>query len=178
MSDRDDMNYPYVLGYPFLVGFDRSRPNQGRSTQVADVGMVNCIYQHPERWGVTDPRRFTMIHDVYSLGVVLLEVGLWESFVQWSAEGRRVISSPDILELLDGGGRRLKSEIYSKHVKATFLEMAKSRLPQRMGQKYTNIVLSCLEGTIARVDDIDEIHEKLGIGYINQVVSQLEKLQI
>jgi hypothetical protein len=51
----------------------------------------DCIYQHPDRWGADTEYRFSMLHDIYSLGVVLLEIGLWKPFVRWRIGGERYI---------------------------------------------------------------------------------------
>ncbi|KAL8684251.1 MAG: hypothetical protein Q9224_006488, partial [Gallowayella concinna] len=85
------------LERPIIVGYDRSRPDDvqepGRKeqqpvTQVARALHTNnimkarkepnyAIYQHPEK--IAKPnRRFRHSYDIYSLGLMLLEIGLWQ----------------------------------------------------------------------------------------------------
>ncbi|KAJ5726781.1 hypothetical protein N7493_005808 [Penicillium malachiteum] len=44
------------------------------------------VYRHPDRQGNNPSSKYTMRHDIYSLGVCLLEIGLWESFVDYTNE--------------------------------------------------------------------------------------------
>jgi hypothetical protein len=41
-----------------------------------DTNIFRNIYRHPRRWGVPT-ESFNAIHDIYALGVVLLEIGMW-----------------------------------------------------------------------------------------------------
>jgi hypothetical protein len=46
-----------------------------------------------------------------------------------------------------------------------------------MGERYTNVVLACLTGDVLGGDiEIDEVKAKMGIGYINHVVTHLEAI--
>ena len=59
------------------------------------------------------------------------------------------------------------------------VELAKARLPQRIGRRYTNFVLACLSGDNLETDtEVDEVQGRIGIGYINHVVSSWERLQL
>jgi hypothetical protein len=60
---------------PFVVGFEFSREESDRSTTEQDDKLERNIYRHPDRQGPPEAR-FNMLHDIYSLGVVLLEIGL------------------------------------------------------------------------------------------------------
>lgn len=58
------------------------------------------LYRHPERQGKNPEESYTMHHDVYSLGVCLLEIGLWTSFVKYGigANGEDLIL-PGLIEI-------------------------------------------------------------------------------
>jgi hypothetical protein len=59
--------------------------------------------------------------------------------------------------------------------------MAQDSLPQRVGQKYTDVVIACLKGDMTNgvaFSSADEFEAKVGLGYIKKVISQLEKLSI
>ncbi len=71
------------LSQPLLSGFDYSRPAKpGEITDGATQNRRHDLYRHP---GVQfdSPRDgkygYRMVHDVYSLGVVLFEIGVWRS---------------------------------------------------------------------------------------------------
>jgi hypothetical protein len=59
---------------PWVLGFEFSRPDIFVSTGVSDYCAARDIYRHPERQGEPD-KAFTKKHDIYALGVVLLEIG-------------------------------------------------------------------------------------------------------
>ncbi|EXL39218.1 hypothetical protein FOCG_18172 [Fusarium oxysporum f. sp. radicis-lycopersici 26381] len=76
------------LADPWLCGFEYSRPeaNGAESWKLEDPNLLRNTYRHPDRWGkptVTFERK----HDIYALGVVLLEIGLWEPAVSFQSRG-------------------------------------------------------------------------------------------
>lgn len=54
-----------------------------------DMSWDRNVYRHPLRQGNDPVDRYRMQHDIYSLGVCLLEVGLWESFVEYTGENEK-----------------------------------------------------------------------------------------
>jgi serine/threonine protein kinase len=72
-----------TVGQSFLTGFERFRRDGGLSDLVEDLDWAKNLYRHPQRQGTLWPEDlFKMQHDVYSLGMCLLEIGLWSSFVR------------------------------------------------------------------------------------------------
>lgn len=76
---------------PFLFGFDFARPDSDPSLGRATDDPAFDVYRHPARQG---PARkgHRKIHDYYALGVVLLEIGLWQNaakIVTRTGEGLR-----------------------------------------------------------------------------------------
>jgi len=65
---------------PYLVNFEYARPATGDTSFASSEVLSTRVYLHPERQQVP-PKKFRKEHDLYSLGVVLLELGLWESAV-------------------------------------------------------------------------------------------------
>jgi hypothetical protein len=91
---NSDDNRP--LGRSFLAGFCRFRGTSvvRRSDGVnsfcaEDLDPMRWPYRHPQRWGEKVKWPFTMLHDIYSLGVVLLEIGLWQSLIKPVADSER-----------------------------------------------------------------------------------------
>lgn len=73
------------LSRPFLIGYDAARSSQGvysignEDVKIEDEIIAQSLFCHPDRQGdaAGDRLRYQMCHDQYSLGVVLLEIGLW-----------------------------------------------------------------------------------------------------
>lgn len=114
-----------------------------------------------------------MQHDIYSLGVYLLEIGLWESFVLFHDEG----SNPSSSTVLAISHSAEKYEIEKRVlVKDALVDLAKRRLPGRMGDKYTGIVVTCLTcldesntdfGDNGEIEDADGV--LIGVRFIEKV---------
>jgi hypothetical protein len=60
---------------PWVFGFQFSRPETYFSHGVADICLARDVYRHPHRQR-SPTQVFSKIHDIYALGVVLLEIGL------------------------------------------------------------------------------------------------------
>jgi hypothetical protein len=144
---RIDYSQPWVLGFNF------SRPEAFFSAGPADFSPTRDIYRHPERQGQPE-KIFTKIHDIYALGVVLLEIGLWESAIT-----------------LEKNLFAHASNAYA--VQAQLKKHAARRLGSRVGEKYKDVVLKCLTGQFGVSDDTkDDL--KLQQAFRNQVVDVLE----
>jgi len=65
----------------FLVGFEIFRMADGRTYGHRDSSWEKNIYRHPHQQGFSSHEYYLMQDDIYALGVCLLEIGLWQSFV-------------------------------------------------------------------------------------------------
>lgn len=130
---------------PFLVGFEFSRSAEDRSSTEQDDVLERNLYRHPDRWGPPE-ENFTMIHDVYALGAVLLEVGLWRPLVSFEAKWHSM-SAPEVRKRL--------------------IQHAEERLPHYMGFDYTNAVIKCLVGDF----ELDDAPPPSGIGSAELIVA-------
>jgi hypothetical protein len=141
---------PKRLGEPFLCGFETARHDKATSDQRGDAHWNYNIYRHPKRQGLHPQERYTMNHDIYSLGVVLLELGLW-----------RPLLSTGLAKLKES----TEEEIAAGKVKDYLKKMAKERLPIVMGTKYCETVRFCLnvdgDGQIGSSTVIQEVLRKL-----------------
>ena len=68
------------IGHPYLVGFEHFRAAEGNTSRLGDTTWELNLYRHPRRQGDRPEEAYVMQHDIYSLGVCLLEIGLWQSF--------------------------------------------------------------------------------------------------
>lgn len=98
---------------------------------------------------------FNKIHDIYALGVVLLEIGLWEPAI--TLEKNRFMYAKD-----------------PKNVKARLVMHAERRLESKVGGKYRDVVLRCLGGDFGVQDDSKE-DLKMQQAFRSQVVDILER---
>lgn len=68
------------IAAPFLVGFDAARPDLDTDMSVAPRNpSILDLHRHPTsvRRGLS-PKPYCKAYDIYSLGLVLLEIGLWK----------------------------------------------------------------------------------------------------
>jgi len=159
------------LGKPFLVGFDRFRLMDDTTFFVGDVLWHRGLYHHPNRQGRFSDEKYKMQHDIYSLGVCLLEIGLWSSFVVRQKEEN--VAGPDleVAEYLTMKDIRKRAT----EIKQVLLDMAVKKLPGRMGARYTDVVVSCLtcldgdNDTFEEGELVDEDGILIGVRYIEVV---------
>ncbi|KAH8646464.1 hypothetical protein BGZ60DRAFT_553738 [Tricladium varicosporioides] len=138
---------------PWVLGFEFSRPEDFFSAGPADFCAARDVYRHPERQGRPEAR-FNKLHDIYALGVVLLEIGLWEPALT--------------LEKNKFGYTK-----NSKAIRDQLRKHAESRLASRVGEKYKQVVLRCLSSHFDVIDDTRE-DLKLQQAFRSNVVDVLE----
>jgi len=81
-------------------------------------------------------------HDIYSLGICLLEIGLWRSFVSISLSG--LYTASEVLQLPPSKNEPLTTPLERKSIKDHLVNLARTQLPRRMGSRYAEIVITCL----------------------------------
>ena len=194
------------IGAPFLAGFEQFRVEDGHTYRVGDDKWhqnlcINLSYspvillidslldRHPTRQGTNPQSYYQMQHDIYSLGVVLLEIGLWTSFVLYDSEeesslptGNSLLETTDLMhyENILGGATQVKLKLEN---------LAANKLPAQLGRRYTEIVLLCLRcldqgtgvdgdgkgfGTDA-TDWTDEDGITIGVRYIENVLMKMQE---
>ncbi|RPA93297.1 hypothetical protein L873DRAFT_68918 [Choiromyces venosus 120613-1] len=167
-----------TLGIPFLVGYQMFRSADGLTYMAGDDVWSKDLYRHPSRQGILPGCTYIMHHDIYSLGVVLLEIGMWASFVDGHGEPTAALSS--IVPILHEKDKRKKA----MQIKKKLVSMAWNELPQRMGTRYAEIVVSCLScldtdsefgGESEFVDDDGIL---VGLRYNEQILSQLDAIEV
>jgi len=119
---------------PYLIGFRHSRPDQPDAfTHGPDHNPEQRDYSHPEY--LKDESRFQCKYDYYSLGLVLLEIGLWKTLGSISSAMQGDDQSPESLRLF----------LIRNHVPL---------LGNSMGEVYQQVVLKCLESNIVSTEDV------------------------
>lgn len=162
--DKEACKFPRAIGQPYLAGYDGIRKEEAATLMIDTIEWQQRLYLPPERLREKSQRtKFTWRHDVYSLGVVLLEIAMWENFA-------------------DGKGRM------GKHLKAAtdpsvFLTSQVKQVPRLLGSIYGDAVLACLR--MLRNEDNDDfelIRDEDGVGlgttFISEVMDKLEQINL
>lgn len=68
-----------LLEQTYLIGFESLREVEQTTDRAGYNVEERDLYQHPQRQGLHPDENYNMQHDIYSLGVCLLEVGIGES---------------------------------------------------------------------------------------------------
>jgi hypothetical protein len=158
------------LGLVFLVGFEMFRNDGGHTYRRGDSDWEKNIYRHPDRQGLSPEKRHVMQHDIYSLGVCLLEIGLWTPLVG---------GSNDSVEGSMSGLKLDQSKFLSPDlIKETLVGRAKCELPSRMGDRYSDVVVNCL--TCLDPDNLDfaDTHEFEDDDEVSISVKYIEKVRV
>ncbi|KAJ6196722.1 hypothetical protein J3E72DRAFT_386138 [Bipolaris maydis] len=134
----------------------------------SSVGYKN-LHRHPSRQGFSPHEDYEMRHYIYSLGVCLLEIGLWGSFVEYDP----TTGAHSLSQLLTARSEKDKD---------LFVALAQCPLPGSMGDTYAEIVETCL--TCLDPGNVDSGDEKafededgilVGVRYIEKVLLRLGK---
>ncbi|KAF2133871.1 kinase-like protein [Dothidotthia symphoricarpi CBS 119687] len=143
---------------PYVVGFQKSRPDgESWATEGPPDETDFSEYEHPE---YREGGRFLLEYDVYSLGLVLLEIGSWIPLQKFSQKrGHRTL-----------GTREFRKVLLEKYV---------PRLEATVGTVYSKAVSACLDGSLVlRSDKVasDDLESSVFGEYIEKVVNPLEEL--
>ncbi|KAI1182806.1 hypothetical protein F5B17DRAFT_418881 [Nemania serpens] len=139
----------YLMGFDLIRGVDGKTSREGavRDKEVEARSIWEFdIFQHRDRLCGKNSPRYTKTYDVYSLGVLLLEIGSWEPFIE-------------IVPGLD--------EDDPSDWTAELLEAA-SMLGPKTGRRYQRLVTWCLS-----VDGSEVVTENM---FVEHVLDPLEEI--
>ena len=159
----------------FLVGFESFRAAKDDTFYTGDGLPERELYRHPSRQGNNPERRYVMQHDIYSLGVCLLEIGMWKSFTKVE-EGRTLISID-----LDLTAKDRKRQAFV--IKKQLLITANEQLLQLTGRRFKDIVETCLtcldDGSPwCQVDEKGASEIDVGVEFIENVLLRLQEIVV
>jgi hypothetical protein len=153
-------NYDY--NNPYLTQFDYSLPLDTTTTYTTTNDVLYNLYRHPKRQGPPGGV-FLRHHDLYSLGIVLLELGLWKT----AAEIYSDALARD--KYTDGAVELTPETLVPGTLRETFLEATKGQLVAEIGEAYASAVHWCLEER-REEDDCKE----LGMFIMDKLVGSLD----
>lgn len=155
--DRDNPVGQPSYQNPYLVDFEYSRPEDAATLMVQyDSDLGKDLYRHPDRQG--PPRSsFRRSHDLYSLGVVLLEIGVWQT----------------AMSIYKEASAQMKKGVYPspRGIRNIFIDVAKRRVQHHMGPAYLDAVLYCLQGGTS---SSTSAAEKFSMDFYEKVVQALD----
>ncbi|KAM0561557.1 hypothetical protein ACHAPJ_003441 [Fusarium lateritium] len=167
----------------FLVGFGEFRQEDGRTRRRGDDAVERNLYRHPSRQGTVIGQDFVMQHDIYSLGVCLLEIGLWQSFISYDVQVQNASLSPVIGISSDASQEEAASFLLTS-AKTNLVRLARHELRQSMGTQYSEIVETCLtclgpDNTFGDQREFeDEYGIRVGVRYIEKILHRLGGLSV
>ncbi|KAK0723647.1 hypothetical protein B0T21DRAFT_372114 [Apiosordaria backusii] len=166
----------------FLVGFENFRREDGSTQRLGDDALERNLYRHSSRQGASSSEDYIMQHDIYSLGVCLLEIGFWKSFIQYHPHTSQAIPT-EMLPISRLANIHQVRHFLQVHGEEYFLHLARNELPRYMGTRYAEIVETCLTcldpdnqdfGDEREFQDEDGI--RVGVRYIEKVLLRLNQL--
>lgn len=140
------------LSCPYLTGFDYSRPAASVSmSEGPEVCLADELYRHPNVQGFSADgaagRGFRKRHDIYSLGLVLIEIAYWkplESIIGVSS--LRDLQAKDVLKVRE-------VLLSQSHMES---------LQSRVGDTIAQVARSCVEGSATSRQPDKEPEDTLG----------------
>ena len=140
---------PVSLEAPYFTGFALSRPDSPAvdSSLIAPLEEV-AIYRHRDVQGAGGRAisRYRAIYDVYSLGIVLVEIGTWRTIQRFYPRA----PAPDF--------------DFARYLVQNVLP----RIGVSMGENYMNVVRKCLGGSFERLTGFNQ-NEYNSMSYKNSV---------
>jgi hypothetical protein len=137
---------------PYLTGFEYARPERdGTSTTSGQTSNYYELYRHPSYQGISAQGNYRKTFDIYSLGILLLEIAAWEPI-------------QDIIGMEDYEKRTaVELEAIPKIILASSSSILKN-LEKVMGREYRIAVESCIKGSSALGLDLGDDENDVVVG--------------
>ena len=164
-----------IINYacPYLSGFGYARPTfREDMTEIPSQNPEHDMYRHPRTHGLgpwEGRQGFKRTFDIYSLGIILIEIANWQSINQ-------VLNIADPSSADDETLAGIQRQLLDK-------EVYMSNIGANAGARFRNATFSCLDSAAAldvdRLDDETDIHiaAKLSQNFYHRVIKPLEEIQ-
>ena len=153
-----DESWLRAIDKPYFLGYLNSRPNDDSAFTEYVENPLEIAYQHPEYLGGRGSVRYRLQFDYYSLGLILLEIGRWESLEHMSEKS--------------GNREEMRDKLRNDKVK---------RLSPRMGSIYQKVVTTCLGDDFRPMTGMENSTSgdvELRLKFSEHVVSQLARCKV
>ncbi|OAL54527.1 hypothetical protein IQ07DRAFT_271691 [Pyrenochaeta sp. DS3sAY3a] len=137
----------------FLSGFGFSRPDNPREVSEIDVNTMSNLYRHPHYQMPQPKQKFRRSYDLYSLGIMLVEIALWKRISTFWNSAFNALA-------------------FQQHIIHKIVPL----LGFYMGEKYKDAVLACLD--VERLNVNGDEGRRLSSAFSRTVVLQLESCEI
>ncbi|KAJ5813688.1 uncharacterized protein N7503_000438 [Penicillium pulvis] len=175
-SEKSESPKFAVSGLPYLVGFEYSRINsRDEGTEKTIDTSDHNLYRHPDTQGepsTTDSSlylgekgRFTKNHDIFSLGVILVELGVLKPAHKIERDLKDPKKDYKNAELED------RPQKFKEHL----LELV-SEVENNMGPIYANVTSQCLAANFYRQDVT--MDQEGAVAFYRDVIAQLGKCKV
>jgi hypothetical protein len=151
---------------PYISGFDCSRPALNDDmTETPPENPTRDIYRHPRVQGTGTT--YKRSYDIYSLGIILLEIGYWQPI-------DKILKIGDVVNARPSKILRVRQRLMLELDIREYVRFS-------CGDKFADITWKCIEGTEAFgipsfYDETVEIGVALQMAYNDQVVRPLTDL--
>ena len=160
------------IKHPYITGFEYARPDKDGETTTTTVEFADylMLYVHPNYQGYEAKGTYRKTFDIYSLGIILLEIAYWKR-IEDILDIDTHTAKPAQLKAVRG--RLLQPDsVYLAYVK------------ENLGDRYYTAVKSCIEGRSAFGIGADENEgdvqtgARLQYNFTTLVVDALESISI
>lgn len=149
---------PVSVNNPYLVDFENARPIGAQTSYNFHADLERNMYRHPQRQG-PPTEYFEKRHDVYALGVVLLEIGLWKPVMEIFAHQT---------------GAPATDDLSPRKIQQILLDAAKEWLPFYMGQLYSDAVVNCLSDGFG----MESLSSDSEVMFVEKIVRNLDIIRL
>ena len=165
-----ESNHALRLYKPIIAGFEFSRPAlQEEVTVTQDYSPQQALYRHPDLL-TRNADRSKKSHDIYSFGLLLAEIGLWQP----------------IEDIVDIEVRRHKAVQVRERMLDNRHYGVISFITERAGRAFSEIVMSCIDGSLTLRDqeghECDEEDPSIGADmarlFYEKVVMKLKGIRV
>ncbi|KAI1495751.1 prion-inhibition and propagation-domain-containing protein [Biscogniauxia marginata] len=168
------------LGMPYITGYDLSRPSDElEMTEKPLFDPLNDIYRHPYVQFGEAKNCYLKSHDMYSLGIVLIEIALWKPI-------EAILGIEDLMTIRPAELRGIREKLLgssdyhsgSPHNATSGGSEYLSKVARKFGDSYHDIVVLCLNATKLETpaykgENHASIKFRLGVLYKEQVMDKL-----
>ncbi|KAI1634192.1 prion-inhibition and propagation-domain-containing protein [Biscogniauxia mediterranea] len=173
------------LSMPYITGYDLSRPSEElEMTEKPPFDPLNDIYRHPHVQFGEAKNYYLKSHDMYSLGIVLIEIALWKPI-------EAILGIGDLMTIRPAELRGIREKLLgdlnhhsgsSYNVPTSGGSEYLSQVARKFGDSYRDIVVLCLNATKLETpehkgENHASIKFRLGVSYKEQVIDKLRLMR-